>query len=351
MYIEMILVTDALHTGRTIDASYMTTTNTEPYSRPPLGTHGVTQPYMAVSMGLSPGETFYGLGERFGPFVRNGQAIDIWHEDGGTDSPLGYKSVPFYLSSAGYGVFVDTTDWVSFEVQSERMDKVQIVVRGQTARLLVIHGPSPKAVLERYTAITGRPPIPPAWSFGLWLTTSFTTTYDEKTVTSFVDGLAKRDIPLGVFHFDCFWMKGYQWCDFQFDEECFPDPEGFLRRLHDRGLKTCVWINPYIAQESALFGEGDEKGYFLKRADGTTWQTDLWQAGMAIVDCELKRCCLRFKLTTVPVTNPEATKWYQDHLIRLMRMGVDSFKTDFGERIPWHDILYYDGSDPHVAHN
>jgi alpha-D-xyloside xylohydrolase len=310
---------------------------------------------MAVSMGLSPGEYFYGLGERFTPFVKNGQAVDIWHEDGGTDSPIGYKNIPFYLSSRGYGVFVDSTDWVSFEIQSERIDKVQIVVRGESIRLLVIHGPTPKDVLERYTAILGRPPIPPAWTYGLWLTTSFTTTYDEKTVSSFVEGLAKvcmpvditildapsyktvlkRDIPLSVFHFDCFWMKGHQWCDFEFDEEYFPDPEGFLQRLHDRGLKTCVWINPYIAQESGIFAEGDEKGYFLKRSDGTTWQTDRWQAGMAIVD----------------FTNPEATKWYKGHLTRLLKMGVDSFKTDFGERIPFEGIQYFDGSDPHVAHN
>jgi alpha-D-xyloside xylohydrolase len=130
-------------------------------------------------------------------------------------------------------------------------------------------------------------------------------------------------------------MKGYQWCDFEFDAECFPDPEGFIARLKARGLHICVWINSYIAQESALFAEGDAEGYFLRRADGSTWQTDRWQAGMAIVD----------------FSNPAAKAWYQGHLVRLMRMGVDSFKTDFGERIPFEGIQYFDGSDPHVAHN
>jgi alpha-D-xyloside xylohydrolase len=153
---------------------------------------------MAVSLGLQPGEQIYGLGERFTPFVKNGQSVDIWHEDGGTDSPIGYKNIPFYLSSKGYGVFVDSTDLVSFEVQSERMDKVQVAVRGEAIRILVIHGPSPKAILERYTAILGRPPIPPAWSFGLWLTTSFTTMYDESTVTTFVDGLKKVCLQLNA---------------------------------------------------------------------------------------------------------------------------------------------------------
>jgi alpha-D-xyloside xylohydrolase len=169
-------------------------------------------------------------------------------------------------------------------------------------------------VLARYTALTGRPPVPPAWSFGLWLTTSFTTEYDEATVSRFVDGLAERQIPLGVFQsvfathtparpltcprsFDCFWMRGHHWCDFAFDTVAFPDPEGFIGRLKSRGLKVCVWINPYIAQESALFAEGDEEGYFLKRVDGSTWQTDKWQAGMAIVDCECARRGRRARLT------------------------------------------------------
>ncbi|EIN12487.1 sugar hydrolase [Punctularia strigosozonata HHB-11173 SS5] len=328
-------VTDALHTGRSMEAAWATTTNVEAYARPPLWPTGHRQPYMVLGFGLVPGETFYGLGERFGPFVKNGQMIDMWHEDGGTDSSIAYKNVPFYMSSEGYGVFVDHSDAVSFEVQSERMNKVQISVPGETIRVLVINGPSPKAILERYTAILGRPAAPAPWTYGLWLTTSFLTSYDEKTVTTFVDGMAERGIPLSVFHFDCFWMKGHQWCDFEFDKEYFPDPEGFIGRLKQKGLKICVWINSWIAQESVLFAEGDEKGYFIKRLDGSTWQTDRWQAGMAIVD----------------FTNPEATQWYQSHLIRLMRMGVDAFKTDFAERIPFEGVKYFDGSDPRIAHN
>ena len=111
-------------------------------------------------------------------------------------------------------------------------------------------------MLRRYTALTGRPARVPAWSFGLWLTTSFTRDYDEETVNAFVDGMAERDIPLSVFHFDCFWMREYQWCDFEWDARAFPDPAGMLARLNDRGLKVCVWINPYIAQRSRLFAEG-----------------------------------------------------------------------------------------------
>ncbi|MBN1777028.1 MAG: alpha-xylosidase [Clostridiales bacterium] len=290
--------------------------------------------YIRAKLDVDVGETLYGLGERFTPFVKNGQSVDIWNEDGGTSSDLAYKNIPFYLTNKGYGVFVNSTDRVSFELCSEAVESAQVSLPGHSLELMLIGGGNMKAVVDRYTALTGRPALPPAWSFGLWLTTSFTTDYNEETINEFVDGMAKRDIPLRVFHFDCFWMKPYEWCNFAWDRASFPDPEGMIRRLKARGLKTCVWINPYIGQKSPLFTEGRGKGYFLKRENGDVWQWDMWQAGMAIVD----------------FTNPEVCTWYQEKLKTLLDMGVDSFKTDFGERIPT-DCVYSDGSDPVGMHN
>lgn len=291
-------------------------------------------PYMRERLELGVDEYIYGLGERFTPFVKNGQVVDIWNEDGGTSSEQAYKNIPFYLSNKGYGVFVNHPEKVSYELGSECVSRVQFSVSGESLEYYVIGGGSPKAALENYTLLTGKPALPPAWSFGLWLTTSFTTSYDEATVTEFIDGMEKRDLPLHVFHFDCFWMKENQWCDFTWDRDVFPDPAGMLKRLKDRGLKICVWINPYIAQKSKLFAEGKGKGYLVKRPDGSVWQWDRWQAGMALVD----------------FTNPGAVKWYQSKLKELMDMGVDCFKTDFGERIPT-DVVYFDGSDPVRMHN
>ncbi|ANC32957.1 alpha-xylosidase [Isoptericola dokdonensis] len=286
-------------------------------------------------LALAPGEHVYGLGERFGPFVKNGQEVDVWNADGGTSSEQAYKNVPFYVTSRGYGVFVDHPEKVSLEVATEVNSRVQLSVPGETLTYHVIAGPTPKDVLTRYTALTGRPPRVPDWSYGLWLSTSFTTDYDEQTVNAFIDGMAERDLPLSVFHFDCFWMREYQWCDFTWDPRTFPDPEGMLARLHDRGLKVCLWINPYIAQRSPLFAEAAERGYLLRTSDGGTWQWDLWQAGMGLVD----------------FTNPDATDWYLGHLERLLDQGVDCFKTDFGERVPTDDVVWFDGSDPQRMHN
>jgi len=312
-----------------------------PVPAEPTGIVGITTTglapapaYLHTQLSLGVGELVYGLGERFGPLVKNGQTVDIWNADGGTSSEQAYKNVPFYLTNRGYGVLVNHAGHVSFEVGSEVVEQVQFSVAGESLEYFVIAGPTPAEVLDRYTRLTGRPARVPEWSYGLWLSTSFTTDYDEGTVTSFIDGMAERDIPLGVFHFDCFWMREFHWTDFEWDPAVFPDPVGMLARLHDRGLRVSAWLNPYIAQRSRLFREGMEAGYLVRRADGSVWQWDLWQAGMALVD----------------FTNPDATRWFQGHLRRLLDQGVDAIKTDFGERIPV-DVVWHDGSDPEAMHH
>ena len=290
--------------------------------------------FMRCQLDLDVGEKVYGLGERFTPFVKNGQTVEIWNEDGGTSSDIGYKNIPFYLTNRGYGVLVNDSGPVSFEVGTEHVTRVQFSVPGEKLDFMLIGGGDPKAVLQNYTALSDRPGLPPAWTFGLWLSSSFTTSYDEKTVTSFIDGMAERGIPLSVFHFDCFWMKEGEWCGFDWDEDMFPDITGLISRIHDRGLKVCVWINPYIGQKAKCFQMLSDNGWLLQRSNGDTWQWDAWQPGCAVLD----------------FTNPDAVAWYKSCLKKLMKQGVDAFKTDFGERIPT-DVVYHDGSDPLRMHN
>lgn len=294
------------------------------------------QPYVFDQLHLGIGELVFGLGERFTHFVKNGQTVDLWNRDGGTGSEQAYKNVPFYITNRNYGVFIDQPDRVQLEIGSEKVSAVQFSVPGESLSYEVIGGHGPKEVLRNYTAITGRAPELPAWSFGLWLSTSFTTNYDEATVSKFIEGMKERNIPLSVFHFDCFWMKGLHWTDFVWDKDVFPDPPAMLRRLHEKGLRVCVWINPYISQLSRLFDEGKAKRYFVETSDGAgVWQWDRWQPAMALVD----------------FTNPEAVRWYQGYLEQLVDMGVDCFKTDFGERIPTEGVRWHDGSEPGKMHN
>ncbi len=310
----------------------------EPITSSPFKSQGLMEKqgvgwFTRDQLTLGVGEYVYGLGERFSAFTRNGQTVDMWNSDCGTCSDKGYKDVPFFLTSRGWGVFVNSTARVSFEIGTEQVMRAQFAVPGEDLDYFLIYGPDPKQVLSTLGALTGRPALPPAWSFGLWLTTSFLTDYDEQTVSEHIQGMRDRELPLHVFHFDCFWMKGHHWCNFKWDEDVFPDPEGMLVRLKAQGLKICVWINPYIGERSHLFDEGAERGYLLKRSSGDVYQRPKWQAGMGYVD----------------FTNPDAVAWYQDRLKALMDMGVDCFKTDFGEEIPT-DVVYHDGSSPELMH-
>lgn len=228
----------------------------------PVGEFGVTMDgsardesdvFIAIQLHLSVGEDVYGLGERFGAYVKNGQSVDIWNEDGGTASEQGYKDIPFYMTSNGYGVLVDNRGHVSFEIGSENT---------------------------------------------------------EATINSFIDGMAERDIPLAAFHYDCYWMREFHWCDFEWDKRFFGDIESTLKRLHE------------------------DKGYLVRKPNGEVWQTDFWQAGMGLVD----------------FTNPAAREWFKDKVKALLNQGVDAIKTDFGERIP-RDVVWYDGSPKLSMHN
>lgn len=289
--------------------------------------------YMREQLSLGVGECIYGLGERFTSLVKNGQTIEIWNKDGGTFGDQSYKNIPFYLSNYGYGVLVNHPEHITFEVGTENVRKVQFSVEGEVLEYLVIGGGNPKHVLSNYTALTGRTPVPPAWSFGLWLSTSWTPSYEESVVSGFIEEMEKRNIPLSVFHYDAGWMKPFELCNFKWDG-AFGDVKGMLGRIKKKGIKICVWINPYIGQRSELYREGKERGYLLKRKDGSIWQSDLWMPGQTIVD----------------FTNPKACGWYAQKLELLLDIGVDCLKTDFAERIPTA-VEWYDGSDPKKMHN
>jgi alpha-D-xyloside xylohydrolase len=287
---------------------------------------------------LSVGESIHGLGERFGAWNKVGQNVEVWNEDGGTSSEQAYKNVSFWLSSRGYGVFIDTPDKIDLEIGSERCCRLQTSVQSQRLKWYIIYGPTPKEVLTRYSILTGRPGTPPAWSYGLWLSTSFTTSYDEETVRHFVDTMNTSRIPVEVFHFDCFWLRAFHWTDFTWDPEYFPNPSSQISRLKESKLvnKVSVWTNPYIGQASPVFKFAAEKGYLLKKTNGDVWQWDLWQTGMGIVD----------------FTNPEACEWFVGCLEGLFDQGVDAIKTDFGERIPTKGVQWHDKSvDPSRMHN
>ncbi|CCX09392.1 glycoside hydrolase family 31 protein [Pyronema domesticum] len=294
--------------------------------------------YMFTQHNLGVGEGIYGLGERFTAFNKVGQQVSLYNSDGGTSSEQAYKNISFYLSSFGYGVFIDHAEPLDLEIGSERTSRLQTSVKGQKLKWYLIYGPHPKDVLRKYLHITGHPGVVPAWSHGLWLSTSFTTDYDESTVSHFINGMVERSIPVHVFHYDCFWLREFHWCDFVFSPTDFPDPAGMLSSLRTAhpGIKFSIWINPYLGDASPLFTEAASSNFLLRRKNGDIWQWDLWQAGMGIID----------------FTNPAACDWFVTKIHYLLSLGIDTIKTDFGERIPDVDVAWHDETvAPEKMHN
>jgi alpha-D-xyloside xylohydrolase len=307
-------------------------TGSEPHAVGLFTQNGKT--YLREQLSLQTRETVYGLGERFSPFVKNGQSVDIWNDDAGTLSEYAYKNVPFYITSQGYGVLVNNPGRVSFEVASHHVGRVQFSAEEHSLDYYLFGGPTMKDALDQYTALSGRPAVPPEWSFGLWLSTSFTTNYDEKTILANIDRMESLGIPISVFHFDCYWMKELTWCSFLWDDRNFPDPAGMLRHIKEKGIRICMWINPYIAEAAPLFEEGASQGFLLHAPNGDTYQEDHWQPGIGFVD----------------FTNPAARDWYAGKLKELLDIGVDAFKTDFAEHIPT-EVRYFNNADPERMHN
>ncbi len=311
--------------------------------------------YIREQLNLSEGECIYGLGEQPGSIVRNGGSYATWNEDAGVDFGKSAVNVPFFLSSRGYGVLVNEAGRVEYEIanscttdtsDSGPVARTQFSVEGEVMEYIFIGGASPKHALSLYSELVGHASLPPAWAFGPWVSTSLLAEYDEETVLDTVEKFRSTGTPLSVLHFSSTWMKDFEWTNFLWDSERFPNPAQMIRKIHEKGVRVCLWISPYISQKSPLFQEAFDGNYFINTGDGNVWQTDYRQAGAGLLD----------------FSNLVVRAWYQKFLDDLIRMGVDTFQLDFGADAPVrepffgheameHDITYKNNLDPKSMHN
>lgn len=287
---------------------------------------------------LGPDERLYGFGEKYTPLDKRGQRIDCWNFNSwGTTNERAYKNVPFFMSSRGYGVFVNSLRRSLYELGAARSSvSTTLEVRDGQLDLFIFYGPSLKAVLRGYTALTGRPPVPPRWSFGLWM--SRWGYRSRKELEGIADELRRRAVPCDVLHLDPYWMRENQYADLVWDEPAFPDPPAMLAGLRARGFRVCLWLQPWIPRTSEVFAEGEAGGYFARRPDGAVY---LYTPTIPLtpVPCGI-----------VDFSNPAALRWYQGKIRRLCEMGVSAFKTDFGEAIP-EDAVFHGGVTGRDMHN
>ncbi len=303
---------------------------------------------------LHPDEALFGLGEKFTPLNKKGQKIDGWNVDAlGSTSERSHKNIPLLLSTRGYGIYIHSGARITWELGTQSCQSFTFCVEDTSLDVFVIVDPTLSGLLRHYADLTGHAPVPPKWSFGLWVS-SGGTYRDEKTMNELVDGLEKHDLPADVVHIDPWWMKWRSYCDFQWDRVAFPHVEQFIGKLNARQLHICLWEHPYISVESKLFDVGTQRRYFVKRPDGTDY---VIQYGLSlaprpdgIVRESTPENSWNAPVAIIDLTNPEAYRWFQDLHRPILRMGVDVFKTDFGEDIP-ADAEFYNGKNGSVMHN
>jgi alpha-D-xyloside xylohydrolase len=282
-------------------------------------------------------EVLAGTGERFLPLDLRGQRPVIWNFDAfGSESDRAYKNVPFYQSSRGYGVVVDSGMPIEFDFGASTQSVVQIVVPDDLIDYYVLAGPTPNEVLTRYDRLTCRPVTPPKWAFGSWISSGFFVDTQEHVLRR-ARTIREHRIPCDVLHLDTYWQPDGKWSELRWNPATFPDPDAMLAELTEQGFKVCLWMNSYISVNSDRFTEAAEKGYLLKRADGTAYVADSWHGSFP--ECGI-----------VDFTNPDATTWFQDLLRPLARQGVQVFKTDFAEGVP-ADAVAFNGMTGTELHN
>lgn len=275
---------------------------------------------------LSPGERIYGCGESFTSLNKVGQKVNLFVTDPqGPETDGMYKPVPFFFSNRGYGMFMHTSAPVTADFGASYIGAERLFMADEKMDFFVFLG-EPKDILDEYTDITGKSPMPPLWTFGTWM--SRITYFSQEEGLDVAANLRKHKIPADVIHFDTGWF-GTDWqCDYQFAADRFADPAAMLKQLKDEGFHTCLWQLPYFTPKNRYFGELVKGGMSVRNASG----------GMPYEDAVLD------------LSNPATVSWYQEKIGGLIKLGVAAIKCDFGEAAPLNG-LYHSGKSGLYEHN
>jgi len=275
---------------------------------------------------LSPDEKIFGCGESFTAFNKRGQKVVLWTDDAnGVQNETMYKPIPFFMSSRGYGMFMHTSSPVTCDFGKYYSGIYSLMIGEDQADIFIFLG-EPKDILDEYTNLTGKAPMPPLWSFGFWM--SRITYFSEAEGRMVVDNLRKNRIPADVLHFDTGWFETDWRCDYRFSDSRFQDAGKMMADFRKMGIHTCLWQLPYFVPRNSLYSEIISKGLYVKDNKGNPPYAD------AVLD----------------FSNPETVKWYQDRIAGLLKQGVSVIKVDFGEAAPKNGI-YASGRTGFYEHN
>jgi alpha-D-xyloside xylohydrolase len=292
---------------------------------------------------LSDDETeYYGTGERFNAINQRGFILPMRVDDRYGNKGVGsHKPMPFFISSKGFGVWVDSFAPGVFDLSGSERFHTDLTFTDKRLRVVFMRG-SIAEILNRFTALTGRSPVPPPWAFGLWK--SRDVHRNQAEVLEDVEKLRALGIPASVIVLDSPWETGYN--DFIVNREQFPDPEAMFTRIEELGFQLALWLTPFvnsrnvqdlkgITVRSSNFEEAVKGGHLVTRADGSVALSDWWKGTGGLID----------------FTKPSAKEWWFSQLRKTKWTGVRAFKADDGEGNFVPDAVFHDGTPSALMKN
>lgn len=272
---------------------------------------------MTVTKTMRPDENIYGLGEKTGSLNRRGRSFKMWNSDkpcyGINEDPL-YKSIPFFMSNYGYGIFFDNTYKTNFDFGEEQKAAFTFGTPGGEMIYYFLFGPTYKEIIARYTELTGKPIMPPKWGLGFSQSRGMLT--NEQLTRDIASGFRQRNIPCDIIYQDIGWTQHLQ--NFEWREGNYDDPEKMLSDLVEDGFKVIVSQDPVVSQANKKqWIEADSLGYFATdvrtgKSYDMPWP---WGGNCGVVD----------------FTNPEVADWWGAYQQKVIDDGVRGFWTDMGE--------------------
>ena len=287
------------------------------------------------TMYMNSDEAFYGFGEKFTEFNKRGQKIDLWQVDAlSTNSEKSYKAHPYFMSSKGYAILLNSFSKASFDMGKTSNVAYSMEVEDKYIDYILYINQDYKKLLEDYVESTEAVPMIPKWSFGLWM--SKCVYMSQQEVIEVVERANKESVKIDVINLDA-WQDRDDNGSWTWDLDRFPDPKGMIEYLKSNGIHLCLWIFPFISENSKIFKYAAEKEYLVKDETGNPIKFFSTAGSTSKVGC-------------FDFTNPEFVKWYKPRVEEVISLGVGAVKTDFSEAVP-ENAVFYDGSNGIQGHN
>ncbi len=260
---------------------------------------------------------FYGFGEKTGFLDKRGEKMTMWNSDvfspHNPETDALYQSIPYFMTvknGKAHGIFFDNTFKTTFDFMSNN-DTYSFSAEGGQLDYYILAGPTPKAVIEQFTELTGRMPLPPKWALGYHQ--SKYSYKSEQEVRELVSKFAQKEIPIDAIYFDIHYMNGYR--VFTFDRAAFPEPKQLIQDLKQEGIHVVPIVDPGVKKDPNyyIYKEGVLQNHFCKYLEGDLYLDEVWPGMSSFPD----------------FTKTETQKWWGEK---------HSFYTDLGIEGIWNDM-------------